>query len=148
MSFSSQISNLHKFSFPGKAESRQKRVTWEKDFHRQMEAALESMEGNWVVNMAGAHGGQNNMTFATLLCDDKLLNATSVLVYTLLNYAKTEYPVTVITLPEVSMKAKMQLQELGAQVLNVTGLKYPFKLNEGRVRDNKPCRLVLSSEMI
>ena len=41
-------------------------------------------------------------TFATLLCDDRFLEATSVLLYSLIHYAKTKYPVTVLALPKVS----------------------------------------------
>lgn len=55
-------------------------------------------------------------TFATLLCDDKILQATSVLVYSLKNYARTKHPVTVMVLPNVTSQAKAQLKKLGAQV--------------------------------
>ena len=46
--------------------------------------------------------GVRRYTFATLLCDDRVLEATSVLLYSLIHYAKTKYPVTVLTLPKVS----------------------------------------------
>ena len=48
------------------------------------------------------HVQSGKYTFATLLCDDRLLEATSVLVYSIINYAKTIYPVTVMTLPGVT----------------------------------------------
>ena len=46
--------------------------------------------------------GKRRYTFATLLCDDRFLEATSVLLYSLIHYAKTKYPVTVVVLPKVS----------------------------------------------
>ena len=79
-------------------------------------------------------------TFATLLCDDKLIQATSVLVYSLINYAHTRHPVTIMALPNVSMAAKWQLQKLGAQVMDFDMLEYPFKITPARLEQNKPCR--------
>ena len=49
-----------------------------------------------------AHAQGGRFSFATLLCDDKLLEATSVLVYSMIKYAKTKYPVTIMALPDVS----------------------------------------------
>ena len=66
-------------------------------------------------------------TFATLLCDDKLLQVTSVLVYSMINYANTSYPVTIMALPNVTSAAKEQLRTLGAQILDITMLEYPYK---------------------
>ena len=48
------------------------------------------------------HAQSGRFSFATLLCDDKLLEATSVLVYSMIKYAKTRYPVTIMALPDVS----------------------------------------------
>ena len=81
-----------------------------------------------------------NFTFATLLCDDKLLQATFVLVYSLVNYAKTRYPVTIMALPNVSDAARLQLRKLGAQILDIEMLEYPFKITPARREQNKPCR--------
>ena len=90
------------------------------------------------VGKGHAHGGK--YTFATLLCDDRLLEATSVLVYSLINYAKTKYPVTVMALPRLSKGARDQLHMLGAKIVSVTMLEYPFKLTVPRLEQNKPCR--------
>ena len=70
---------------------------------------------------------RRNFTFATLLCDDKLLQATSVLVYSLINYAKTRYPVTIMALPNVSDAARWQLRKLGAQIIDIDMLEYPIQ---------------------
>ena len=51
---------------------------------------------------AKTHVQGERFSFATLLCDDKLLEATSVLVYSMIQYAKTKYPVTIMALPSVS----------------------------------------------
>ena len=83
---------------------------------------------------------RKNYTFATLLCDDKLLQATSVLVYSMINYAKTNYPITIMALRNVSIEALMQLNKLGAEVVYVDMLEYPFKVTPGRLEQNKPCR--------
>ena len=89
---------------------------------------------------AAAKPKRKNYTFATLLCDDKLLQATSVLVYSMINYAKTKYPVTIMALRNVSIEALMQLNKLGAEVVYVDMLEYPFKVTAGRLEQNKPCR--------
>ena len=83
---------------------------------------------------------RSNFIFATLLCDDKLLQATSVLVYSLVNYAKTRYPVTIMALPNVSDAARWQLRKLGAQIVDIEMLEYPFKVTPARREQNKPCR--------
>ena len=81
-----------------------------------------------------------NFTFATLLCDNKLLQANSVLVYSLINYAKTRHPVTIMVLPNVSHTARWQLKKLVAQVVDIDMLEYPFKITPARREQNKPCR--------
>ena len=95
---------------------------------------------NLKVNVTVAPRLRRNYTFATLLCDDKLLQATSVLVYSMVNYANTSYPVTIMTLPNVTEAAKEQLRKLGAQIIDITMLEYPFKVTPARLEQNKPCR--------
>ena len=58
-------------------------------------------KNNGLVREKNKVGGRR-YTFATLLCDDRFLEATSVLLYSLIHYAKTKYPVTVLALPKVS----------------------------------------------
>ncbi len=82
----------------------------------------------------------SEFAFATLLCDDKLLDATLVLTYSLIHLAKTQYPMIVLALPEVSLEARKFITRLGAHVISTNRLNYPFKLTQTRIRDNKPCR--------
>ncbi|KAK4700359.1 hypothetical protein P7C70_g5889, partial [Phenoliferia sp. Uapishka_3] len=78
--------------------------------------------------------------YAALLCDDELLPALRVLLYSL-TATGTAYSTVVLVLPTVSDAARAQIGSLGAEVRQIGQLEYPF---EGKVKFeagiNKQCR--------
>ncbi|GAA5845270.1 hypothetical protein JCM9279_004826 [Rhodotorula babjevae] len=78
--------------------------------------------------------------YAALLCDDELLPALEVLIYSL-RQTGTPHPVVVLALPHVSEAARQDLRLLADDVIAVDQLAYPY---EGKVKlelgINKQCR--------
>ncbi|GAA5912955.1 hypothetical protein JCM8208_002413 [Rhodotorula glutinis] len=78
--------------------------------------------------------------YAALLCDDELLPALEVLIYSL-RQTGTPHPIVVLALPHVSEAARQDLRLLADDVIAVDQLAYPY---EGKVKlelgINKQCR--------
>lgn len=75
--------------------------------------------------------------YASLLCDDVMLDATKVLIH---SFRKTgsPYPFLLLVLPQVSQRE--ELERLGAQVHVISELDYPFKVTAEKTAINKMCR--------
>ena len=93
----------------------------------------------WRVRLPGARPPR--YAYATLLCGDaRMLRAVSVLLRSLRTRGRTAYPILVLTTPDLPTAAQHRLEQLGGTVIRRPPLPYPFDLNAGRLRDNKPCR--------
>ncbi len=74
--------------------------------------------------------------YASLLCDDVMIDATKVLIHSL--KSKTNHPLILLVLPQVKQTA--DLLKLGAKLQVISELEYPFKVNQEKVAINKMCR--------
>lgn len=74
--------------------------------------------------------------YASLLCDDVMIDATKVLIHSL--KSKTNYPFILLVLPQVTQTA--ELIKLGAKIQVISELEYPFKVNQEKIAINKMCR--------
>ncbi|CEI98825.1 hypothetical protein RMCBS344292_12925 [Rhizopus microsporus] len=78
--------------------------------------------------------------FATFLCDDVMGEATEVLVYSL-KKTNTQHDIVVLVLDEVTPIVRQRLEHLGAKIINVNQIKYPWDSSSARRKGfNKACR--------
>ena len=82
-------------------------------------------------------GERKRYAYASLLCDDVMIDATKVLIHSL-KKTGTKYPFILLVLPEV--KQTKDLIRLGAELHPISQLDYPFKVNSEKVAINKMCR--------
>lgn len=75
--------------------------------------------------------------FATLLCDDVMIDAIKVLIHSF-GETQSPHPFIVLALPQVSQID--QLERLGAKVHVISALDYPFKVTQEKAAINKMCR--------
>ncbi|KAI9489085.1 nucleotide-diphospho-sugar transferase [Zychaea mexicana] len=80
--------------------------------------------------------------YVTFLCDDIMSQATQVLVHSLVVNAKTKHDIVVLVLPPVSQTVREQLESLGARIVEIEEIKYPWKSTASVVKEgyNKACR--------
>lgn len=74
--------------------------------------------------------------YASLLCDDVMIDATKVLIHSL--KSTTKLPFILLVLPQVTQTE--ELVKLGAKLHVISELEYPFKVNQEKVAMNKMCR--------
>ncbi|KAI7903857.1 nucleotide-diphospho-sugar transferase [Cokeromyces recurvatus] len=78
--------------------------------------------------------------FVTFLCDDVMGEATEVLVYSL-KQTNTNHDIVVLVLDDVSELVRKRLVHLGAIIINVDQVKYPWDSSSARRKGfNKACR--------
>lgn len=75
--------------------------------------------------------------YASLLCDDVMIDAVKVLVYSL-RATGTKWPFVLLVLPQV--RQTDDLIRLGAKLEWIDPLEYPFKVNQEKAAINKMCR--------
>ncbi|BGP58302.1 hypothetical protein JCM8202_000936 [Rhodotorula sphaerocarpa] len=119
-------------------------------FHRHLTSAVQStanlriLRGSASDRNAGpdpycvAHPEQ--CAYAAMLCDDELLPALRVLIYSV-HETESPHPFVVLVLPEVSEAARAELAAIAEDVIPVPQLAYPY---DGKVKFelgiNKQCR--------
>ncbi|KAG1462734.1 hypothetical protein G6F55_002801 [Rhizopus delemar] len=82
----------------------------------------------------------NKNAFVTFLCDDVMGEATEVLVYSL-KQTNTQHDIVVLVLDEVTPIVRRRLEHLGAKIINVNQVKYPWESASARRKGfNKACR--------
>ncbi|KAI7848926.1 nucleotide-diphospho-sugar transferase [Circinella umbellata] len=71
-----------------------------------------------------------------------MAEATQVLVHSLVVNARTKHDIIVLVLPPVSQTVREQLKYLGAQIIEIEKINYPWKETEAAVKEgyNKACR--------
>lgn len=74
--------------------------------------------------------------YATLLCDDVMIDAAKVLIYSLKK--TTDLPFLLLVLPGVQQRA--ELVKLGAEIHEISMLDYPFRVTAEKAAINKMCR--------
>lgn len=80
------------------------------------------------------------MAYVTFLCDDIMGEATEVLVYSL-KQTQTKHDIVVLVLDDVTQTVRNRLEYLGAQIINVDQVKYPWDSSSARRKGfNKACR--------
>lgn len=79
---------------------------------------------------------ENSFAYASLLCDDVMIDATKVLINSL--KSTTDIPFILLVLPQVKQTA--DLIKLGAKIQVISELEYPFKVNQEKIAMNKMCR--------
>ncbi|KAI8367102.1 nucleotide-diphospho-sugar transferase [Blakeslea trispora] len=78
--------------------------------------------------------------YVTFLCDDVMAEASEVLVYSL-NQTKTQHDIVVLVLEEVSQQSRDRLEHLGAKIISVDQIKYPWISAAAKKKGyNKACR--------
>ncbi|CEP13961.1 hypothetical protein [Parasitella parasitica] len=78
--------------------------------------------------------------FVTFLCDDVMGEATEVLVYSL-KQTHTQHDIVVLVLDDVTQTVRSRLEYLGAKIINVDQIKYPWNSSSARRKGfNKACR--------
>ncbi|KAI8094768.1 nucleotide-diphospho-sugar transferase [Thamnidium elegans] len=78
--------------------------------------------------------------FVSFLCDDIMGEATQVLVHSL-KKTKTRHDIVVLVLDEVTPLTRTKLEYLGAKIIHVDQIKYPWDSNSARRKGfNKACR--------
>ncbi|KAI9482863.1 MAG: nucleotide-diphospho-sugar transferase [Benjaminiella poitrasii] len=83
---------------------------------------------------------QQPKAFVTFLCDDVMGEATEVLVYSL-KQTKTNHDIVVLVLDDVTEMVRKRLEYLGAKIINVDQVKYPWDSSSARRKGfNKACR--------
>eukprot|EP00897_Mesotaenium_endlicherianum_P000801 jgi/Mesen1/10721/ME000090S10179 len=88
----------------------------------------------------GESRDRGKRAYATLLCDEKMADASAVMVRSL-RLTGTAYDIVVLAMPNVSESTAGLLEMLGAQVRRVENpVPYPFEARPSRVVQNKPCR--------
>ncbi|CAO3689838.1 unnamed protein product [Rhizopus stolonifer] len=81
-----------------------------------------------------------NNAFVTFLCDDVMGEATQVLVYSL-TQTQTQHDIVVLVLDEVTLITRKKLEHLGAKIVQVDQIKYPWQSSSARRKGfNKACR--------
>ncbi|KAL7319851.1 hypothetical protein PS15m_002938 [Mucor circinelloides] len=82
----------------------------------------------------------NEKAFVTFLCDDVMGEATEVLVYSL-KQTNTKHDIVVLVLEDVTQTVRSRLEYLGAKIINVDQIKYPWDSSSARRKGfNKACR--------
>ncbi|CAO0791290.1 unnamed protein product [Mucor circinelloides] len=82
----------------------------------------------------------NEKAFVTFLCDDVMGEATEVLVYSL-KQTNTKHDIVVLVLDDVTQTVRSRLEYLGAKIINVDQIKYPWDSSSARRKGfNKACR--------
>lgn len=74
--------------------------------------------------------------FGAFLCDDNMIDAAKILTTTLLR--NTSHDLFIMTLSNVGRAE--ELEKLGAKIISVNELEYPFALNAEKTSINKMCR--------
>ncbi|OBZ91405.1 Glycogenin-1 [Choanephora cucurbitarum] len=78
--------------------------------------------------------------YVTFLCDDVMAEAAQVLVYSL-KQTDTQHDIVVLVLNEVTQPSRDRLIHLGAKIINVNQIKYPWVSAAARKKGfNKACR--------
>lgn len=81
--------------------------------------------------------GKEPYAYASLLCDDVMIEAVKVLIHSL-RQTGTPYPFLLLILPGVTQTD--DLVRLGAELHRITPLDYPFKVSAEKAAINKMCR--------
>jgi glycogenin len=106
---------------------------------RHLEVSKDSVSWKKFVPSTDAIDPSKKYAYASLLCDDAMIDSAQVLVYSM-KQTNTPYPFLILLLPSVSETAELSLKKLGATPLRINMLDYPFPVNAEKVAINKMCR--------
>lgn len=100
------------------------------------ESWRRSRKGFAITKRPNFSPSEQSYAYASLLCDDVMIDATKVLIHSL--KSTTKLPFILLVLPQVTQTE--ELIKLGAKIHVISELEYPFKVNQEKVAMNKMCR--------